>query len=91
MEPTVIIALIGGASVVIVAAIKMWPKNSTQNIIDKTNAINDIKHIKDKLKEIDRDMNNLYDEMTKSHAEDDKIMGLISSVRERLARLEGEK
>lgn len=87
------IAILAGCVTPIIVALIYLKRprrtKTTQDIIDKTNIINDVKHNKEDIQELKNDIDNLWQEITKHHAETDKIMGLISSVRERIARLEG--
>jgi len=87
-----ILVTIAGAVAVIIAAIIKTQRNktgTTQSIIDKANIMSDIKHNKKDIEDIKTDIHDLYDEITKQHVESDKIMGLISNIKERIARLEG--
>ncbi len=76
---TIIAAIIGSISIIIVAIIKFKPKNNSNTVDD---------YIKKDIDRLCKHVDKLYNEIDKSHAEGDKIMGLIADIRERIAKLE---
>lgn len=89
MEDTaIIVAIIGAIAVIIAALIKFRPKstppiNTTQDTVHN--------YIQKDIDRLFTSVDNLYEEITKSHAEGDKIMGLITDIRVRIAKLEVRK
>lgn len=56
---------------------KHYDNQKENTIVQRATAINDIKHLQDDVKEIKKNIENLYDELTKHHVDFDKLTGLI--------------